>query len=88
MAAPTGNSNAKKGKAWFDAIRKVCVQRNALDDIAQVVVEKALAGEQWAIQEIACRFDGKPAQSVELTGDPDSPLAFQRIERAIVRPSD
>jgi hypothetical protein len=87
MAAPAGNSNAKKGKAWFDALRKECVQREALDKIARVVVDKALDGEQWAINEIACRFDGKPAQSVELTGDPDNPLAIQRIERAIVRPN-
>jgi len=74
MAAPTGNTNAKKGKAWFDALRKECVQKDALDKIAAVVVEKAMAGEQWAIQEVANRFDGKPAQSVEVTGDPDNPV--------------
>lgn len=68
MAAPSGNQNAKKGKAWFDALRKECVQRNALEDIAKVVVEKALAGEQWAIQEIGNRMDGKPAQALEHSG--------------------
>lgn len=76
-----GNANARKGKAWFDALRKECVQRKALDEIAKVVVDKALAGEQWAIAEIGNRFDGKPAQSVELTGDPDSPVeTVTRIE--------
>ena len=74
MAAPTGNSNAKKGKEWFDALRKECVQRKALDEIAKVVVDKALAGEVWAIQEIGNRMDGKPAQSVALSGDADSSL--------------
>jgi hypothetical protein len=76
MAAPTGNSNAKKGKAWFDALRKECVQREALDKIAKLVVDKALEGDQWAITEIACRMDGKPAQSVEVTGDPDNPVGM------------
>lgn len=75
MAAPKGNSNARKGKEWFDALRKECVQRKALGEIAKVVVEKAMAGEQWAIQEVANRFDGKPAQSVELSGDPEAPVA-------------
>lgn len=72
MAAPTGNSNAAKGKAWFDALRKECVQKQALEKIAEVVVTKALAGEQWAIQEIGNRMDGKPAQAI--TGDEGGPV--------------
>lgn len=86
MAAPVGNSNAKKGKAWFDALRKECVQKDALAKIAEKVVALALEGERWAVEEIANRMDGKPAQSVELTGDPEAPL--QVIERRIVRPGD
>ena len=77
MAAPKGNSNAKKGKEWFDALRKECVQRDALAAIAKALVDKAMAGEAWAIQEIGNRFDGKPAQAVELSGDPDSPVLVQ-----------
>lgn len=64
-----GNRNSTKGKAWFDALRKECVQKDALQKIAAVVVEKAIAGEPWAIQEVGNRFDGKPAQAVELSGD-------------------
>lgn len=74
MAAPKGNSNAKKGKEWFDALRKECVQRKALEEIAKVLVDKALAGEAWAIQEVANRFDGKPAQAI--TGDEGGPIEF------------
>ena len=74
MAAPTGNSNARKGKEWFDALRKECVQRKALDKIAKVLVDKAEAGEAWAIQEVANRFDGKPGQAVEVTGSDGAPL--------------
>lgn len=69
MAAPVGNTNRTKGKAWFDALRKECVQRKALDLIAKKVVDAALAGEQWAITEIGNRMDGKPAQSMDLTAD-------------------
>ena len=72
--APIGNQNGRKGKAWFDALRKECVQRDALADIAKVVVDKAIAGEAWAIAEIGNRLDGKPAQSLEVSGDPDNPL--------------
>ena len=74
MAAPTGNKNAAKGKAWFDALRKECVQRDALAKIAKVLVDKAEAGEAWAIQEVANRFDGKPAQAVQLTGEDGGPV--------------
>ncbi len=69
MAAPAGNTNAKKGKEWFDALRKQCVQRGTLDKAAKALCEKAEAGEAWAIQEVANRFDGKPAQAVELSGE-------------------
>lgn len=74
MAAPPGNKFAAKGKAWFDALRKECVQRDALAQLAKVVVDAALAGERWAVEEIANRMDGKPAQAVTVSGDPDNPL--------------
>lgn len=74
MAAPVGNKNAAKGKAWFDALRKELVQREALGQIAKVVVDAALEGERWAIEEIGNRMDGKPAQSVTVSGDPDNPV--------------
>jgi hypothetical protein len=64
MGAPLGSRNAAKGKAWFDALRKECVQRQALEALATLVVDKALRGDWQAIQEVANRFDGKPAQSV------------------------
>lgn len=81
MAAPIGNSNAKKGKEWFDALRKECVQRGALAKIAKVIVDKAEAGEQWAVQEVANRFDGKPAQAVEVSGADGGPVeTVSRVE--------
>lgn len=87
MAAPNGNSNAKKGKEWFDALRKECVQRDALADIAKVLVDKALGGEAWAIQEVANRFDGKPAQAVQLSGEDGGPIKTS-LEVAFVERAD
>lgn len=86
MAAPVGNRNARKGKDWFDALRKECVQKQALEKIAKVVVEKAIAGEQWAIAEIGNRFDGKPAQAVEVSGADGGPVeTVSRIELVAMR---
>ena len=63
--APQGNNNAAKNKVWSDAIRKVVVQRQALDQLALALVEKALAGDLQALKELGDRLEGKPTQSVE-----------------------
>lgn len=75
--APLGNQRARKGKDWLDALRKVCVQKEALPKIAEKVVEAAIAGEPWAIQEIGNRLDGKPAQAVEVSGPDGDPIAIK-----------
>ena len=71
--APLGNNNAGKNKVWSDAIRKVVVQRQALDALAIALVEKALSGDLQALKELGDRLEGKPVQSVEqdtnITGD-------------------
>jgi hypothetical protein len=72
-----GNQHARKGKQWFDALRKECVQKDALGKIAETVVMLAVSGEQWAIQEIANRFDGKPAQAIEVSGPDGEPVQFK-----------
>jgi hypothetical protein len=36
--------------------------------VADALVEKAMAGDVQAIKEIADRLDGKPAQSLEMSG--------------------
>lgn len=74
MAAPIGNQNARKAKEWFDALRKQAVQQGTLAKVAKLVCDKAEAGEAWAIQELANRFDGKPAQAVEVSGADGGPV--------------
>jgi len=65
-----GNANAKKGKLFYDQLRKVLVQEDALKlrAIATKLVEAAEDGEPWAVKEIMDRMDGKPIQAQEITG--------------------
>ncbi len=75
MAAPKGNKNAKKAKDWEGALRRALAQYEdtankiapgeALRKIAENVVKLALAGSKDAINEIACRLDGKPTEYIE-----------------------
>lgn len=77
--AQIGNKNAAKAKAWEGALRAALAQfenedakiapGQALRRIAEVVVTKALTGDKDAIKEIGDRLDGKPAQSVALSGE-------------------
>lgn len=72
MPAPQGNKNVEKGKAWAGAIRAALAQYtdakvkkgDALRKVAEVVVQKALAGDKDAVKEIGDRLDGKPAQAI------------------------
>jgi CO/xanthine dehydrogenase FAD-binding subunit len=69
---PTG---ARPHKAFADALRIVAMEldktkkRNKLRAIADRVVECAVAGEPWAVKEVADRLDGKPAQEQVLAVD-------------------
>lgn len=77
--AQVGNKNAAKAKAWEGALRAALAQfeneeakiapGQALRRIAEVVVMKAIGGDKDAIKEIGDRLDGKPAQSVALSGE-------------------
>lgn len=75
--APHGNQNASKGKEWSDAIRHALLtyedeeieRKQALNAIAKKLVEKAIAGDKDATQEIGNRLDGKPTQAIEGAGE-------------------
>lgn len=66
---PVGST---KEKAFADAVR-VAVNRTDDDGkkkifrLADKLVECALSGEGWAMQQIADRLDGKPAQESTVT---------------------
>jgi hypothetical protein len=70
MAAPLGNQNTAKAKQWQMAIERALEthgagdRRAALDQVAGKVVELALTGERWAVEEIGNRLDGKASQPI------------------------
>ena len=49
--------------------------RRGLDRVANQVVKEAGAGDKYAWQVIANRSEGKPGQSVELSGEISIPLS-------------
>lgn len=63
--APEGNQNAKKGKLFYNQLRKVLVQEDQLKlrKIAEKLVKAAEEGEAWAVKEIMDRVDGKAVQA-------------------------
>lgn len=71
MAAAKGNQYARKSKDWESALRRALEKHEsgmALAKIAEHVVQQAIAGDWRAIEEIANRMDGKPAQAIEHSG--------------------
>lgn len=78
--APIGNQNAAKAKIWSAAImralenRSRLQQKQALDELAAVLLDKAAEGDMAALKELGDRLDGKPAQA--LTGDPANPISI------------
>lgn len=89
MAAAIGNQYAAKSKRWTAAIDRAIAKRSklegieALDTLAEKLLAKVDEGDVSAIKELGDRLEGKPAQSVMLTGDPDHPL--QIVERRVVK---
>jgi len=68
--APEGNDNAKKGKMFYDQLRRILVQNDQLKlrKISEKLAEAAEKGEAWAIKEIMDRMDGKPVAIQEVQG--------------------
>lgn len=83
-----GNDNAKKGKLFYDVLRRTLVQDNGLKlrAIAEKLVEAASEGEAWAVKEIIDRMDGKPLQATSIE-NPDG-TAITGLQITFVKPSE
>lgn len=81
--APLGNQNAARAKKWRESIMRALARKagsveSGLDAAADKLVVLAIdEGDKWALDHIADRIDGKPAQTV--AGDPDNPLEIKGI---------
>ena len=87
--APVGNENAKKGKLFYDQLRKVLIQDDALKlrQIALRLVEAAEDGEAWAVREVIDRIDGKAIQATEISG-PEGAELVKGIGIVFVTPDE
>ncbi len=59
---------------------------DALIPMAKKILEQAEGGDVASFKEISDRLDGKPAQQLVHSGDPEAPVV-QRIEQVIVDPT-
>ena len=70
--APEGNDNAKKGRAWTQAIRKALAFYSGegatagMEKLARKLIDAAENGDAWALKELGDRIEGKPAQSIDM----------------------
>jgi hypothetical protein len=76
MGAPVGNRNAAKAKVWHAAIMRALERRKpadariqAIDELADRLIELVATGDLAALKEFGDRLDGKPAQVI--IGDAD-----------------
>lgn len=86
--APIGNQNGKKGKLFYNQLRKALVQEDSrkLRTIADRLVDAAEQGEPWAIKEVIDRVDGKAVQATEISGVDGDAVELKLIEFVIKRP--
>ena len=80
FGAPIGNQNAKKGKAWSEAVRRAIrgtyglEWEESLQALAAKLVDAADGGDLQALKEIGDRLDGKPTQQTEISGPDGGPV--------------
>lgn len=67
--APIGNKNASKNRLWSDAIKRALSKRSrvdqidALEKLAEVLIDKCLEGDLQALKEMGDRIEGKAHQT-------------------------
>lgn len=82
MPFEEGNTLGAKSKLFDNALKRAIAQDDGkrIRAAAEQLLDKAAAGEPWAIKELRDTLDGKPTQTV--AGDAENPLtvAIQKIE--------
>jgi hypothetical protein len=88
-SGPKGNRNAARAKIfrhaliavldkYEDADKKI-VAGKALEAVATTLVKAAIAGEPWAVQELANRTDGKPPQAIVGEDEDGNQVPFKGV---------
>ncbi len=93
MGAPVGNQNAARAKVWRAAIMRALERRKpaderrqAIDELADKLLELVANGDLGALKEFGDRMDGKPAQAL-IGGDEDDPPISMKGVIELVRPT-
>jgi hypothetical protein len=88
MAAPIGNTNAVKGKMFYDKLRKALIQEpQRLERIVNELITQAETGEAWAVKEVIDRLDGKAVQTTEMQNSDGTPI-LSGIQVMFVKPQE
>ena len=74
-ACGRGNPNAARVNAWRSALAQTVTVADVREVITQLV-EKAKAGQPWAVKEFLDRTLGKADQRLELTGEGGEPVQY------------
>lgn len=87
--APKGNHNAKRGKIFRHALlaalndyedpEKKIAAGQALHEVARTLIRSAIAGESWAVIELANRTDGKPPQAIVGEDEEGNQVPFKGV---------
>ncbi len=80
--APEGNTNGAKGAQYNSALKRALARSGktvdgGLNKVCDQLVAAAIAGEQWAIKEVADRVDGKASQAINIGGQEENPLLVE-----------
>ncbi len=70
--AQIGNSNAVKGRRYREGIMRALARESGgnvqagIDRLCTQLVRAGFSGEQWALQELGNRLDGKPVAQISI----------------------
>ena len=80
-----GNQNAVKNP-WRTALESV-VSKSPLKlrQVAETLIDAAIAGDIQAIKELGDRLDGKPRQAVEVAGEDGNAISLTVVFRDAIK---
>lgn len=78
---PAGGAKIKR---FFAALERACVQDDGkrLRAAAEKLLDLGAAGEPWAVQMLADRFDGKAAQQLQHAGADGEDLTLKIVHES------
>ena len=85
--APIGNQNAVKSRPWALAIERALARRSkvaqmeALDALAEKLLDRCDQGDMVALKELGDRLDGKPKQQID--AEINGQIALAKIKTGV-----